>query len=150
MRNSQQITCYNRAKSNCNFRCTTFVLPNPDCLEAFIVWLDSKNRGTWNKSLDIDPTQPSKVLRKDLYSTEEKRKLKPSEECQIMYLKSNEKAKNVSKYLKRQFNRHVKEVDYDGNCLFSAILVQISHHTTRYTADTLRKQLLIICQNIGS
>ena len=113
-----------------------FQVINPDCLEAFIVWSDSKNRGTWNKSLDIDPTQPSKVLRKDLNSTEEKRKLKPSEDCQIMYLKSNEKAKNVSKYLKRQFNRHVKEL----YCLLSAILVQISHHTTRYTADVLRKQ----------
>ena len=79
-------------------------------------------------------------MKKDLYTSAEKKKIKPSEDCQIMYFKSNEKAKNVSQYLKRQFNRQVKEVDYDGSCLFSAILVQISHHTTRYTADMLRKQ----------
>ena len=98
-----------------------FQVINPDCLEAFIVWLDSKNRGTWNKSLDIDPDHPIKVMKKDLYTSTEKKKIKPSEDCQIMYFKSNEKAKNVSQYLKRQFNRQVKEVDYDGNCLFSAI-----------------------------
>ena len=57
-----------------------------------------------------------------------------------MYLDSNEKAKNVSKYLQENYQRKVKEVEYDRNCTFSSILCQISRHSHRYTLELLRKQ----------
>ena len=113
---------------------------NQQCLEAYIVWLDSKNRGQWIKSSDIDPLKPVKLQKKDLYSPSQRKKIRPSEQCTVMYLDSNQKAKHVSNYLQENYQRKVKEVDYDGNCMFSSILCQISRHTHRYTPELLRKQ----------
>ena len=114
---------------------------NTNCLDAYVVWLDSKHRGAWVKSKDIpNPLHPDKIPKKDLYTSEEKKKIKPSEDCYVMFVNSNEVAKNITKYLKRNFDRKVKSVEYDGNCVFNAILLQISRYAHKYTAEQLRKQ----------
>ena len=57
-----------------------------------------------------------------------------------MFLQSNSEAKCVTDFLKREFKRKVKEVSYDGNCMFSSVLAQISHHVYRYKPEHLKKQ----------
>ena len=57
-----------------------------------------------------------------------------------MFVDSNEVAKNITRYMKRTYNRKVKSVEYDGNCVFNAILQQISRYAHKYSAEQLRKQ----------
>ena len=46
-----------------------------NCLDAYVVWLDSEHRSTWVKSKDIpNPLQPDEIAKKDLYTAEEKKK----------------------------------------------------------------------------
>ena len=52
--------------------------------------------------------------KKDLYTSEEKKKIKPNENCVTMFLKSNTKADNIAMFLAREYNRKVKEVPYNG------------------------------------
>ena len=95
---------------------------HPDVLEAYVIWLDSRDQGKWVKSIEINPAEPRKLTKADLYTKEERKKLKPSEDCQVMFLQSNSEAKCVIDFLKREFKRKVKEVSYDGNCMFSSVL----------------------------
>ena len=55
-------------------------------------------------------------------------------------MESNSQAKHATDFLKKEFNRKVKEVNYVGNCMFSSILAKISHHVYRYKPEHLRKQ----------
>ena len=113
---------------------------HPDVLEAYVIWLDTKDQGKWVKSTEINPLNPRKLTKADLYTKEERKKIKPSEECQVMFMESNHQARHITDFLKREFNRKVKEVSYDGNCMFSSILAQISHHVYKYKPEHLRKQ----------
>ena len=112
---------------------------HPDGLEAYVIWLDTKDRGKCVKRTEIDPVNPRKLTKADLYTKEERKKIKPSEDCQVMFIESNSQAKCVTDFLKMEFNRKVKEVSYDGSCMFSSILAQISHHVYRYKPKHLRK-----------
>ena len=97
--------------------------------------MDSKYKGAWVKSSDIEnPANPHKVVKKDLYTPEQKKKIKPTEDCYLMYVDSNETVKNITNYLKRNFKRKIKGVDCDGSCLFNGILHQASRYEHRYSA----------------
>ena len=108
-----------------------------EILETKLAWLDSSQKGKWIKATDLNPAVSSNIDKKDLYSQAEKKKIKPTEACYTIYLKSNNKAKNVVNFLERKYNRKLKAVPYNGDCLFNSVLQQISHNQHRYTANTL-------------
>ena len=110
-----------------------------EILETKLVLLDSSQKGKWIKATDLDHAVSSNVDKKDLYSQagKKKKKIKPADACYTIYVKSNNKAKNVVNFLERKYKRKLKAVPYNGDCLFNAVLLQISHNQHRYTGNTL-------------
>ena len=72
-----------------------FLEIKPEILETKLAWLETEQKGKWVKSTELDPLQPHGVKKRDLYTSEEKKKIKPNENCVTMFLKSNTKADNI-------------------------------------------------------
>ena len=89
----------------------------------------------------MDPTNSTTIKRKYLYSPVDKKKNQTFRSLLHHVLeKNNSTAKNVVDYLERQYDHKLKAVPYSGNCLFNAILEQISHSEYMYNATILRQQ----------
>ena len=111
-----------------------------EVLEAKLQWLPSRYKGKWKKSTDIDHSDAAIVTRKNLYTAAEKKRIKPNDTCAIIYLESNSVADKVAKFLKETYKRKVKEVPYDGNCMYAAVCCQISRNVNRYKGKQLKQQ----------
>ena len=71
-------------------------------LKPSLSWLDSSQKGKWIKATDLDHAVSSNVDKKDLYSQAGKKKIKPTDACYTIYVKSNDKAKNVVNFPRKE------------------------------------------------
>ena len=93
------------------------------------------------ESTEVNAIGRNHVERDALYSPEEKKQLKPTEECMIMYAKSNKQAKKVVEHLSVQGGRVMVPVDVTADALLDSVLYQVSHRKDKYKAFQLRKQI---------
>ena len=93
-----------------------------------------------HKSPDIDPAKPNKLNKEGLYTDQEKKKLKPNDDCKSIYAENNEQAKRIVNFIGKNYACKLKETLLNGNCLYNSVLEQISRHHQRYTSSLLRKQ----------
>ena len=59
----------------------TFQPVTGEVLKTKLQWLDPKYKGKFIRSPDIDPAKPNKLNKEELYTDQEKKKLKPNDDC---------------------------------------------------------------------
>ena len=79
-----------------------------EILDTKLMWLSREQKGKWFRSEEMDPLNPQRIPKKDLYTKEQRKKFKPTEACTIMFVDENRKANQVVNYLKNAFNRKLK------------------------------------------
>lgn len=111
--------------------------------DAFVIrcgWLNDEMKNGENYTAeDIDPTEERSIpTEAELYPKRTDR-VSLAKECRTCYLRNNIEWEKVKQDL-QLFNRIVNATPYDGNCLFAAVLQQISH-PKGYTAEMMRRQV---------
>lgn len=107
-------------------------------LIARATWIDESLKGPFTPADDIDPdNRPEIPSETDLYPKRSQR-VSLTAECRMCYLDNNIQYEKIKADLKL-FNRIPNKTPMDGDCLFAAVLQQISH-PREYTAHMLRKQ----------
>ena len=72
---------------------------SPEILDTKLIWLPKEQKRKWFRSEEMDPLNPQRIPKKDLYTKEQRKKLKPTEACTIMFVVCG-KANQVVNYLK--------------------------------------------------
>ena len=108
-------------------------------MKTKLQWLDTKYKGKFIRSLDIDPTKPNKLNKEELYTDQEKKKLKPDDDYKTICVENNEQAKKIVNFIGKNYACKLKETLLNDNCLYNSVLEQISRHCQRYTSSLLRK-----------
>ena len=65
--------------------------------------MDTKFHGKFCQSDDVDPSNSKKLDKKDLCTSEEKKKLKPNDDCYIFYAHNNAEAGRITSFLAKQY-----------------------------------------------
>ena len=112
---------------------------HPEVLDIKLAWLDSAQKGKWYQSSDLEPPSINSRLKKELYSPDHRSKIKSSELCQTVHFNNNKQASAVAAFIDKVFHRKIKEVSYDANSLFLAVLTSVSH-SPHNKSDFLRRQ----------
>ena len=111
-----------------------------EILNTKIQWMDTKFHGKFCQSDDVHASNSKKLDKKDIKTSEEKKKLKPNDDCYILYTHNNAETGRITSFLAKQYARKIKETALKGNCLFHSVLEQISRNHHRYTASDLHRQ----------
>ena len=110
-------------------------------LKSWINNFEKELREKFVESKEVNAVGQNCVERDALYSTKEKKELRPNQACMNMYAKSNRDAEKAVRFCSGLGGRVLVPVDLTADALLDAILKQVSHRKDIYKAFQLRKQI---------
>ena len=110
-------------------------------LKSWINYFEKELREKFVESKEVNAVGQNCVERDALYSTKEKKELRPNQACMNMYAKSNRDAEKAVWFCSGLGGRVLVPVDVTADALLDAILKQVSHRKDIYKAFQLRKQI---------
>ena len=110
-------------------------------LKNWINYFEKELRGPFVESKEVNAVGWNCVERDALYSTKEKKELRPNQACMNMNAKSNRDAEKAVQYCSGLGGRVLVPVDVTADSLPDATLKQVSHRKNIYKAFQLHKQI---------
>ena len=104
-----------------------------------ITFLEEPLRGPLLTCNEVNATSRNKIERDAIYTPQEKKRLKPNQDCITMYAKNNQEAKQVCSLLKDMGNRIIEKCPVTADSIYDAFRYQVSHKKD-YKSFEMRKQ----------
>ena len=119
----------------------SFVKPSEDVFKAWCLCLNPELRGTFKQSDKVDPITKHKIDKDCIYTPAEKKKIKPTSSCIIMYAIDNHDAYVVCELLQGDYGQILQDTPVTAYSMCDAILSQLLHDRNKYKAINLLQQI---------